>query len=209
MCSSDLIRFLIRHAARTDAFGAQVSRTLEAVADTAISPELVPGSNDGQPAQESEAFVGPYELQDFHLYYVLRFGYLPRKVAFLAWNAWRDRAAGNWPETPEGARNEYDIAAIRKWLTVFARRFFQTSQFKRSAMPNGPKVGSGGSLSPRSDYRAPSDSEATAWLADIEAIPATEPAAAVARRTGGRGSAVKPRLVEKPRSVAKRKPASR
>ncbi len=174
-----LIRFLIRHAARTKAYGAEVSRTLEAVADTAISPELVPGKTNGkgQPVQESEAAVGPYELQDFHLYYTLRFGYLPAKVAFLAWNAWRDRGAGNWPETPVDARREYSIAEIRQWLGVFLKRFFQTSQFKRSAMPNGPKVGSGGSLSPRSDYRAPSDSEATVWLADLENVPLQEPAA--------------------------------
>ena len=180
-----LIRFLIRHAARTNAFGSEVSRTLEAVADTAISPELVPGASDGQPAQESEAFVGPYELQDFHLYYILRFGYLPRKVAFLAWSAWRDRESGNWPETPESARGEYGIADVRKWLGVFLKRFFQSSQFKRSAMPNGPKVGSGGSLSPRSDYRAPSDSEATVWLADLENIPLAEPGVARRKVTAG------------------------
>ncbi len=171
-----LIRFLIRHSARTNAFGREVSRTLEAVADTAISPELVPGSRKGQPAQESEDFVGPYELQDFHLYYILRFGYLPQKVAFLAWNAWRDRSVGNWPETPEDAQREYGIGEVRKWLGVFLKRFFQSSQYKRSAMPNGPKVGSGGSLSPRSDYRAPSDSEATVWLADLENIPSQQPA---------------------------------
>ncbi|MSQ51508.1 MAG: NAD(+) synthase [Betaproteobacteria bacterium] len=170
-----LIRFLIRHAARTNAFGREVGRALEAVAGTAISPELIPGDRDGQPAQESEASVGPYEIQDFHLYYTLRFGYLPRKVAFLAWNAWRDKSAGNWPETPEDARCEYGVAEIRKWLGVFLKRFFQSSQYKRSAMPNGPKVGSGGSLSPRSDYRAPSDSEATAWLADLENVPLKEP----------------------------------
>lgn len=171
-----LIRFLIRHSARTNAFGHEVSRTLEAVADTAISPELIPGNDKGQPAQESEATVGPYEIQDFHLYYTLRFGYLPRKVAFLAWNAWRDKSAGNWPETPDNAQREYDIGEIRKWLGVFLKRFFQSSQYKRSAMPNGPKVGSGGSLSPRSDYRAPSDSEATVWLADLENVPMAEPA---------------------------------
>ena len=170
-----LIRFLIRHAARTNAFGREVARTLEAVAETAISPELIPGDRKGQPAQESEASVGPYEIQDFHLYYTLRFGYLPRKVAFLAWNAWRDKSAGNWPETPEDSRCEYRIAEIRKWLGVFLKRFFQSSQYKRSAMPNGPKVGSGGSLSPRSDYRAPSDSEATVWLADLENVPSREP----------------------------------
>ena len=189
-----LIRFLIRHSARTNAFGREVSRILEAVADTAISPELIPGTRKGQPAQESETLVGPYELQDFHLYYVLRFGYLPRKVAFLAWNAWRDRSAGNWPETPEDARREYGIGDVRKWLGVFVQRFFQASQYKRSAMPNGPKVGSGGSLSPRSDYRAPSDSEATVWLADFENVPSQEP---------GRQKSTGPRKGEAPRRPAR------
>ena len=178
-----LIRFLIRHSARTNAFGADVSGVLDAVADTAISPELVPGTREGQPAQESEDFVGPYELQDFHLYYVLRFGYLPRKVAFLAWNAWCDRSVGNWPQ-PEDTQREYGIGDIHKWLGVFLRRFFQSSQYKRSAMPNGPKVGSGGSLSPRSDYRAPSDSEATVWLADLENVPLREP---VRKKTAASG----------------------
>ena len=120
------------------------------------------------------------------MYYTLRFGYLPAKVAFLAWNAWRDRDAGNWPETPEDARREYSIAEIRQWLGVFVKRFFQTSQFKRSAMPNGPKVGSGGSLSPRSDYRAPSDSEATVWLADLENVPLVEPVAPGAKAAAAR-----------------------
>jgi NAD+ synthase (glutamine-hydrolysing) len=142
-----------------------------------ISPELVPpgsGSN-GEPAQESEAVVGPYELQDFHLYYLLRFGYLPQKVAFLAWNAWGDRRQGIWPDTPEAERRQYGIGEIRKWLGVFLKRFFQLSQYKRSAIPNAPKVGSGGSLSPRSDYRAPSDSEAAVWLAALEDIPERAP----------------------------------
>ncbi|HZO04613.1 MAG TPA: NAD(+) synthase, partial [Burkholderiales bacterium] len=103
--------------------------------------------------------VGPYELQDFHLYYTLRFGYAPAKVAFLAWSAWRD---------------DYSLTEIRRWLEVFLRRFFQTSQFKRSALPNGPKVGSGGSLSPRGDWRAPSDGAADAWLDNLKRVPASE-----------------------------------
>ncbi len=173
-----LIRFLLRHAARTHAFGKRVSRILEDVADTAISPELVPAGRkgNGEPAQESEAVVGPYELQDFHLYYTLRFGYSPRKVAFLAWNAWSDRKRGSWPDTPGREQRQYSIAEIRRWLGVFLERFFGQSQYKRSAMPNAPKVGSGGSLSPRSDYRAPSDSEAAAWLAELEDIPLQAPA---------------------------------
>jgi NAD+ synthase (glutamine-hydrolysing) len=177
-----LIRFLVRHAAKNDRFGKPVSRILEDVANTAISPELVPGKKgNGEPTQHSEAFIGPYELQDFHLYYTLRFGYSPRKVAFLAWNAWGDRQRGSWPDTPQRERHEYSIGHIRKWLGVFLKRFFESSQYKRSAMPNAPKVGSGGSLSPRSDYRAPSDSEATAWLADLEGVPTEAPAKSSSR----------------------------
>jgi NAD+ synthase (glutamine-hydrolysing) len=166
-----LIRHLVRHVARTGELGADASRVLEDVLGTAISPELVPGEGGGQPAQSTEAAIGPYELQDFHLYFVLRFGYAPAKVAFLAWTAWHDRTQGAWPDVPEDERNQYGIADIKRWLRVFLRRFFELSQYKRSAMPNGPKVGSGGSLSPRSDWRAPSDGNANAWLAALDAIP--------------------------------------
>jgi NAD+ synthase (glutamine-hydrolysing) len=166
-----LIQYLIRYVARTNQLGVEASAVLNDVLETPISPELVPGKSEMEPGQSTEAVVGPYELQDFHLYYILRFGYLPSKVAFMAWSTWRDRKVGNWPDIPEPNRNQYTIGDIKKWLAVFVRRFFQFSQYKRSAMPNAPKVGSGGSLSPRSDYRAPSDSEATAWLADVERIP--------------------------------------
>jgi NAD+ synthase (glutamine-hydrolysing) len=166
-----LIQYLIRYVARTNQLGTQVSAVLQDVLDTPISPELVPGQSELEPGQSTEAVVGPYELQDFHLYYTLRFGYLPVKVAFMAWCTWRDRRVGNWPDIPADRRNQYAIGDIKKWLAVFVRRFFQSSQYKRSAMPNAPKVGSGGSLSPRSDYRAPSDSEATVWLADVGRIP--------------------------------------
>jgi NAD+ synthase (glutamine-hydrolysing) len=166
-----LVQYLVRYIARTGQLGADASKVLMDVLDTEISPELVPGSNGGQPGQTSESVVGPYELQDFHLYYTLRFGYLPQKVAFLAWHAWRDRTRGTWPDIPQAGRNEYPLAEIKRWLRVFAHRFFQLSQYKRSAIPNAPKVGSGGSLSPRSDWRAPSDGEATAWLAAVDEIP--------------------------------------
>ena len=166
-----LIQYLIRYVARTDSLGAEASKVLLDVLDTPISPELVPGQAADGPAQSSEAAVGPYELQDFHLYYVLRFGYLPRKVAFLSWNAWRDRDQGNWPDIPKADRHAYGIGEVKRWLKVFLWRFFQVSQYKRSAMPNGPKVGSGGSLSPRGDYRAPSDGDSAVWLADAETIP--------------------------------------
>jgi NAD+ synthase (glutamine-hydrolysing) len=166
-----LIQYLVRYVARTGSLGADAGKVLMDVLDTEISPELVPGATGGQPGQTSESVVGPYELQDFHLYYTLRFGYLPQKVAFLAWHAWRDRTRGNWPDISPARRNEYSLAEIKRWLRVFARRFFQLSQYKRSAIPNAPKVGSGGSLSPRSDWRAPSDGEAAAWLAAIDGIP--------------------------------------
>jgi NAD+ synthase (glutamine-hydrolysing) len=170
-----LIQYLIRYVAHTEQLGAEAARVLDAILDTTISPELVPGAAHAGPAQDTEAFIGPYELQDFHLYYIVRFGYLPSKVAFLAWCAWHDRTRGSWPDAAARTRNEYGIGEIRKWLGVFVRRFFQLSQYKRSALPNGPKVGSGGSLSPRSDWRAPSDSDATVWLADVQRIPGHEP----------------------------------
>jgi NAD+ synthase (glutamine-hydrolysing) len=170
-----LIQHLIRWVAQSGTLGADASAALRDVLGTTISPELVPGDASTQPAQSSEAVVGPYELQDFHLYYTLRYGYRPPKVAFLAWSAWHDVAAGRWPDIADAERHAYDLAAIKHWLGVFLLRFFQFSQFKRSAMPNGPKVGSGGSLSPRGDWRAPSDASAAAWLAELEEIPDAAP----------------------------------
>jgi NAD+ synthase (glutamine-hydrolysing) len=164
-----LIRHLVRWLVQTGQFDARTLAVLTRIVETRISPELVPGSGE-EPEHSSEAVVGPYELQDFHLYYVSRFGYRPSKVAFLAHAAWGDRDAGEWPDTvPPAERHEYDLVTITRWLEVFLRRFFQSSQFKRSAMPNGPKVGSGGSLSPRGDWRAPSDSPATVWLEELRA----------------------------------------
>jgi NAD+ synthase (glutamine-hydrolysing) len=165
-----LIQHLIRWAVKTEQFKAETRSTLQSILDTEVSPELVPdasGSRD-RPSQSTEQVVGPYELQDFHLYYISRFGFRPSKVAFLAYQAWSDRKRGVWPEfIPEEKRNEYDLPTIKKWLHVFLYRFFKISQFKRSALPNAPKVGSGGSLSPRSDWRAPSDSEAVVWLDEL------------------------------------------
>ncbi len=172
-----LIQFLIRHVASSEQLGRAASEVLLAVLDTEISPELVPGKKGGQPAQSTEAVVGPYELQDFHLYYILRYGYSPQKVAFLAWSAWHEGSVGHWPDIPVAERHTYAIGEIKRWLGVFLRRFFQLSQYKRTAMPNAPKVGSGGSLSPRGDYRAPSDSDATTWLADHALIPDSGPGA--------------------------------
>ncbi len=171
-----LLQFLIRWVAKTAQLGKEASRVLHSILNTEFSPELVPSSTDcDQPSQRTEDMVGPYELQDFNLYYTTRFGYLPSKIAFLAYCSWKDRNQGRWPDVPDEARHEYNIVEIKRWLSVFAWRFFQLSQFKRSCIPNAPKVGSGGSLSPRGDYRAPSDSEATAWLEDIKKIPEQNP----------------------------------
>jgi NAD+ synthase (glutamine-hydrolysing) len=162
-----LIQYLIRWAAKTDQFGPEVSRLLEAIVATQISPELVPPR--GGAGQLAEEEIGPYELQDFNLYYLSRFGFLPSRVAYLAYNAWSDRDQGDWPDLlPLEKRHQYDLSTIRKWLEVFLLRFFATSQFKRSALPNAPKVGSGGSLSPRGDWRAPSDAEADVWLEELK-----------------------------------------
>jgi len=166
-----LIQYLIRWVAQTHQFRAEVSDILLAVLATEISPELIPGKSDRPPAQKTEAIIGPYELQDFSNFYITRFGYLPSKVAFLAYCAWKDKAKGSWPDIPAEKRNSYSLKEIKQWLHVYLYRFFKTSQYKRSCVPNSPKVGSGGSLSPRGDWRAPSDSEATVWLKNWETIP--------------------------------------
>jgi len=167
--SKTLIQHLIRWVAASKQFGDETAAVLYQILDTEISPELVPGIQKDSPAQRTEDFVGPYELQDFNLYYITRFSFRPSKVAFLAMHAWRDVESGHWPAHMRAeSRNHYDLKTIRKWLRVFLWRFFQTSQFKRSALPNGPKVASGGSLSPRGDWRAPSDSSAAIWIRELE-----------------------------------------
>ena len=164
-----LVQHLIRWQTERGELAEEVKHVLREILATEISPELVPTSDGGGPIQSSEASVGPYELQDFHLYYITRFGFLPSKVAFLAHHAWADKDRDGWPPGyPPSNRRDYDLPTIKKWLRVFLLRFFQTSQFKRSAMPNGPKVGSGGSLSPRGDWRAPSDASADVWLEELE-----------------------------------------
>lgn len=163
-----LIQHLIRWVIDIGEFGDEVSDVLRSILDTEISPELIP-TDDGVALQSSQEIIGPYELQDFNLFYVTRYGFRPSKIAFLAYNAWHDAESGAWPEDiPSNSRTSYDLPMIVKWLKVFLYRFFQTSQFKRTAMPNGPKVASGGALSPRSDWRAPSDSSATVWLAELK-----------------------------------------
>ncbi len=171
-----LIQFLIRWVADTGQLGPKASAVLRDIVATEFSPELVPGDARGnQPSQKTEDVVGPYELQDFNVYYTTRLGYTPAKIAFLAYHCWRDRHLGRWPDIPEDQRQQYTIGEIKRWLSVFAWCFFKISQFKRSCIPNAPKVGSGGSLSPRGDYRAPSDSEATVWLQQLERIPDHDP----------------------------------
>jgi NAD+ synthase (glutamine-hydrolysing) len=167
--AKSLIQHLIRWVAKTGQFDEAASQVMLSVLDTEISPELVPADASGA-IQSTQAKVGPYELQDFNLFHITRFGLRPSKVAFLAWHAWRDAELGHWPPNfPEGTRNAYSLADIKKWLGVFLFRFFEISQFKRSAMPNGPKVISGGNLSPRGDWRAPSDGNARVWLDELDA----------------------------------------
>ncbi|MFY3131780.1 NAD(+) synthase [Achromobacter ruhlandii] len=170
-----LITHLVRWVAESGRLGETGAAVLLDVLGTDVSPELVPGGDDGKPTQKSEDTIGPYELQDFNLYYTLRYGFAPTKVAFLALAAWRDRDAGAWPEGGHVARNQYDLAAIKRNLKIFLDRFFRLSQFKRSCVPNAPKVGSGGSLSPRGDWRAPSDSESVVWMRDADRIPDEAP----------------------------------
>jgi NAD+ synthase (glutamine-hydrolysing) len=166
-----LISYLVRWIAETGQMGDEGKSVLMAIVETEISPELVPGQQEGQPGQRTEDFIGPYALQDFNLYYTLRFGFNPAKIAFLALHAWQDATRGHWPTGEHVARQAYDLATIKKNLGIFVHRFFKTSQFKRTCVPNAPKVGSGGSLSPRGDWRAPSDGESTVWVAALNTIP--------------------------------------
>ncbi|MFC5730568.1 MULTISPECIES: NAD(+) synthase [Nocardioides] len=148
----------------------EADAVLREILEQEITPELIPAESGKKP-QATEDSVGPYALQDFTLFHVIRRGYRPSKIAFLAWHAWRDQAEGDWPPGfPEDRRASYDIATIRAWLEVFIKRFF-SSQFKRSALPNGPKVSAGGTMSPRGDWRMPSDASPTAWLAELESVP--------------------------------------
>jgi NAD+ synthase (glutamine-hydrolysing) len=163
-----LIQHLIRWVIDSGQLDGDADAVLGEVLDQEITPELIPVI-EGQKAQSTEDVVGPYALQDFTLYHVLRRGYRPSKIAFLAWHAWRDPEAGEWPPGyPADRRPSYELVTIRHWLEVFCRRFF-ASQFKRSALPNGPKVSAGGTMSPRGDWRMPSDAAATAWLAELDA----------------------------------------
>ena len=162
-----LMQHLIRWVAGTDQFDADTNELLRAILEQEITPELVP-VGEGERPQSTEDTIGPYALHDFALYFVLRHGFPPSRIAFLARHAWSDADAGGWPPGFEDdKRFAYDLPEIRRWLEVFVQRFFGFSQFKRSALPNGPKVAAGGSLSPRGDWRAPSDGNATVWLDEL------------------------------------------
>ncbi|MES3090253.1 NAD(+) synthase [Sphingomonas aerolata] len=171
-----LIQFLIRWCIRTGQYDAATDAILSTIVAQEISPELVPAGTDGA-LQSTESMIGPYALNDFFAHYVIRYGLAPSKIAFLAWHAWRDAERGAWPaDLPATARVAYDLPTITAWLEMFLRRFFATSQFKRSALPNGPKVSAGGALSPRGDWRAPSDGTARVWIDELRsAVPQAEP----------------------------------
>jgi NAD+ synthase (glutamine-hydrolysing) len=172
-----LIQHLIRWVVDSGQFGDpgdESNQVLGEIVDQEISPELVP-AKEGELPQSTEASVGPYPLVDFYLWHTIRIGARPSKIAFMAHHAWSDAAVGEWPPGfPEEDRGAFDLPTIRKWLEVFVKRFF-ANQFKRSALPNGPKVSAGGSMSPRGDWRMPSDASAAAWLADLENVPRNGP----------------------------------
>jgi NAD+ synthase (glutamine-hydrolysing) len=169
--SKTLIQYLIRYVAGSGELDGPTSDLLRDIVGAEISPELVPG----EAAQSTEAAVGPYALQDFNLYQLTRYGFRPSKIAYLSWNAWHDASKGAWPPgLTDDAKRAYDMAEIKHWLEVFIRRFF-ANQFKRSALPNGPKISSGGSLSPRGDWRMPSDASPRVWLDELARTPDKPP----------------------------------
>ncbi|WP_191280198.1 NAD(+) synthase [Nocardioides flavus (ex Wang et al. 2016)] len=162
-----LVQHLIRWVISHGEFEEAANEVLAEILEQEITPELIP-TEEGKKPQATEDSVGPYNLQDFTLAMVVRHGFRPRRIAFLAWHAWKDADAGEWPPGfPDDARVAYSLADVRAWLEVFVRRFF-ANQFKRSALPNGPKVSPSGTMSPRGDWRMPSDAKGTAWLAEIE-----------------------------------------
>ncbi len=162
-----LVQHLIRWVVSHGEFSDEVGQLLGEILTQEITPELIP-VEEGKKPQATQDTVGPYNLQDFTLALVVRHGFRPRKIAFLAWHAWKDLESGEWPPGfPADARVAYTLEEIRTWLVVFVKRFF-ANQFKRSALPNGPKVSPSGTMSPRGDWRMPSDARGTAWLAEIE-----------------------------------------
>ncbi len=168
-----LMPHLIRWVISSEQFDQKVGTVLQSILDTEITPELIP-TKDGEKPQSTQDTIGPYALHDFTLYHVLRRGYRPSKIAFLAEHAWADETRGEWPAGyPQAEHTAYDLPTITHWLGVFLKRFFG-NQFKRSALPNGPKVVAGGSLSPRGDWRMPSDASAAAWLAELANVPVAQ-----------------------------------
>src|SRR5690606_26167140 len=162
-----LIQHLIRWSAASAHYSEGAARDMRAILETKSSPELTPPGADGA-IQATEDAVGPYNRHDFFLHRTIRWGASPSRIAWLGHAAWRDAQSGDWPAgIPAGSHIAYALPEIVKWLEVFARRFFATTQFKRSVAPNGPKITSGGSLSPRGDWRMPSDSSPAPWLGDI------------------------------------------
>ena len=168
-----LVQHLIRWVVDSEQLGekdGEVNQLLTDIVGQEITPELIP-TREGEKPQATEGSIGPYALHDFTLFHVLRFGFRPSKIAFLAEHAWSDKTVGDWPPNyPEDDRPEYSLSDVREWLEVFIKRFF-ASQFKRSALPNGPKVSAGGTMSPRGDWRMPSDAGPAAWLAELENVP--------------------------------------
>lgn len=161
-----LMQQLVRWVIKTDRFGAKVSRVLQSILDTEITPELIPTAGDAKP-QSTEGSIGPYNLHDFFLYWML-LGYEPTKIQFLALHAWADASKGQWPGGfPESSKVEYSADEINRWLKVFLRRF-TTQQFKRTASPSGPALLGGGSLSPRNGWVAPSDANAEVFLENLD-----------------------------------------
>lgn len=164
-----LIQHLIRWRIANGGYDEATKGTLVSILETEISPELVPADASGA-VQSTEKSIGPYALADFALFYMTRFGFKPGKIAFLAEHAWSDATRGAWPANfADKDKRAYSRSEIRKWLRVFVERFF-ANQFKRSCAPNAPKISSGGSLSPRGDWRMPSDASAAAWLADLDSL---------------------------------------
>ena len=168
-----LVQHLIRWVVDSEQLGekdGEVNQLLTDIVGQEITPELIP-TREGEKPQATEGSIGPYALHDFTLFHVLRFGFRPSKIAFLAEHAWSDASKGDWPPNyPEDDRPEYSLSDVREWLEVFIKRFF-ASQFKRSALPNGPKVSAGGTMSPRGDWRMPSDAGPATWLAELENVP--------------------------------------
>lgn len=166
--SKTLIQHLIRFVAGSGEVDENTAGVLRDVLASEISPELIPASHSGE-TQSTEAFVGPYALQDFNLHYLARYGFPPSRIAYLSFEAWGAHSTRAWPaEIPAKDRKTHDLPVIKTWLRLFLTRFF-ANQFKRSAVPNGPKISSGGALSPRGDWRMPSDARVDAWIAELDA----------------------------------------